>query len=338
VKYLAAFFIAALPVCAAIEGTVMNLTTGKPQPGVVVNVMNLSAGMNSAGAARTDAQGVFRVNAEMQSNAPYLVQAIHQGVTYNTMLQPGSPGTGITLEVYNASAKVPEAKVSQHMILLEPSANGLTVNQTFIYANSGKTTYHNADGTLRFQVPPEVTGPVQVRIMAPHGMPITREAEKAKEPNTYMIRYPVKPGETRFDAMYIVPGTPEKFAGKILHGGGPVRFVAPPGVTLEGSHLQSLGAEPQTGAQIYELKSTEYAVNIQGTGSLQASAASAPEAAPAEDPSGGINIVKPRIYQRTPWLIGLTVLMLGVGFVMLYRSEVPALDPRRHSGKPGKRA
>jgi hypothetical protein len=275
----------------------------------------------------------------MQANAPYLVQVIHEGVTYNTMLQPGSPGTGIKLEVYDASSKVPEAKVSQHMILLEPSESGLTVNQTFIYTNTGKTTYHNADGTLRFEVPPGVTGPVQVRIIAPHGMPITREAERAKEPNTYMIRYPVKPGETRFDAMYILPGRPERFAGKVLHG-GPVRFVAPPGVTLSAAELQSLGAEPQTGAQIWELRGAEYAIDIQGTGSLQSAATAAPPSGTeaAEDASGGIEIAKPRIYQRAPWVVGLTLLMLAVGFVMLYRTEVPALVAKRASHKSGKRA
>ena len=52
-RYLA--FLAALPLMAAVQGTVTNQTTGQPQAGAVVSLMNLGAGMSPVGAARTDA-------------------------------------------------------------------------------------------------------------------------------------------------------------------------------------------------------------------------------------------------------------------------------------------
>lgn len=321
---------ASLPVWGLVEGTVNNLTTGKPQPNAVVSLMNLGAGMSPAGAARTDAQGVFRIQADLQAQTPYLIQVIHSGVTYNKMVQPGAAASGIVVEVYDAAAKVPEARVSQHMVLLEPSETELVVNQTLIYTNTGKVTYNDPEGTLKIWVPDEVKGTVPVRVMAPGGMPINRQLEKSSKPNVYTLKYPVKPGETRFDVVYSLPArSGATFAGRILHSGGPVRFVAPPGVALESRALTSLGTEPQTGATVYELKGTEYALAISGTGTLQASqgngAAQDGEAAGGgEDPSGGINIVKPRLYQRAAWVVGLGFLMLAVGFLMLYRLPGPA--------------
>jgi len=157
-------------------------------------------------------------------------------------------------------------------------------------------------------------------------MPISREAEKGKAPNTYVVRYPIKPGETRIDLQYGMPaGDPAKFQSKVLHGGGPVRIVVPKGVQLESEALTSLGPEPRTQASVFEVKGTEYAVNISGTGALRDASASAAEnaesaAAQGEGETPGIDIVKARIYQRVEVIVGLVLAMLTVGFVMLYRT------------------
>ena len=157
-------------------------------------------------------------------------------------------------------------------------------------------------------------------------MPISRDADKGNSPNTYIVRYPVKPGETRIDLQYGMPaGNPAKFQSKVFHGGGPVRIVVPKGVTLESAALSNLGPEPRTQATVYEVKGTEYAINISGTGALRDSSSAAQEsaaAAPAQGESDtpGIDIVKARIYQRVEVIVGLALAMLAVGFVMLYRT------------------
>jgi hypothetical protein len=332
---------AALPAFAAVQGIVSNQTTGKPQPNAIVTLMNLGGGMSNLGSVRTDAEGAFRFDKEIDASAPYLVQVLHQGVTYNRMLQPGTAALPMTLEVYDASAKVPEAKVTQHMILFEPSGSQLTISESVIFTNSGKTTYQDPAGTLRFRVPNGVSPPVQVRISAPQGMPITRQAEPGSQPNTYAVKYPIKPGETRIDLNYaIAASAPVKVSNEVLHGGGPVRLVVPQGVTLEGPGLTSLGSEPQSKASIYELKGAKYALTIGGTGALPTAAAAAPAAPAEEDSSGGIDIVKPRIFGRAVWVVSLALLMLLVGFVMLYRAGTPveAVENSKAAGKSGKRA
>jgi hypothetical protein len=306
---------------AAVDGVVTNGTTGKPQPGATVTLMSLGGGMNALGTVKTGTDGSFKFDANLQAGVPHLVQAMHDGVTYNTMLQPNSQGSGLALQVFDSSSKAPDVKVIQHMILLEPSGAETVVNQSVIIANNGNVTLQDAGGTAKIWVPASVTGPVQVRIVAPQGMPITRQAEKGSAANTYVVRYPIKPGgETRVDFLYSLPAT-EKFEGKILHSGGPVRFVAPTGVTLEGNMLSPMGAEPQTKATVYELKGTEYALKISGTGSLRAASAEAPAPASGEeDPTGGIDVVKPRMYTQNKllWVLGLTFGMLAAGFVLLY--------------------
>lgn len=315
---LAIFFLAATTAFGAVTGTVQNLTTGGPQPNAVVTLVELGAGMQNLGSVRTDAGGKFTFDATLKNDIPYLLQALHQGVTYNQMLQPGQARDGMSVTVYDAAAKAPEAKVSQHMILLEPSESELAVNESVIFNNTGKVTYFDPEGTLRVYIPGEVKSPVRVRITAPQGMPISREADKGKQPNVYVVQYPVKPGETRIDLQYTLPAA-EKFAGKILHGGGPVRLVAPKGVNLVSESLSNLGPEPRTEATVYELKGTEYALKIDGTGALRE--VSEPSAAAAtEDSTPGIEVVKARLYQRVGWVIGLTLAMLAIGFVALYRS------------------
>ena len=310
---------------AAVDGTVQNLTSGGGQANAVVTLMELGSGMNNVGSVKTDASGKFTFNVDMKPGSPYLIQALHQGVTYNQMLQPGTPASGISLNVYDASAKAPEAKVAQHMILLEPSGTELVVNESVIFNNTGKVTFQDPEGTLKIFVPSDVNTPVRLRITAPQGMPISREAEKGKAPNTYVVRYPIKPGETRIDLQYGMPaGNPAKFESRVLHGGGPVRIVAPKGVTLESAALSNLGPEPRTQATVWEVKGTEYAINISGTGALRDAGASASESAEAsaqgESDTPGIDIIKARIYQRVEVIVALTLAMLAVGFVMLYRT------------------
>ena len=123
-----------------------------------------------------------------------------------------------------------------------------------------------------------------------------------------------------------------QFAGKVLHGGGPVRFVAPSGVKLDGP-LEEAGPIPGTSATAYTLKGREYSVTVSGTGSLRASA---PSGEALEDRSASRSRPKPLIYDVSLGCCALTFAMLGVGFVMLFdallrRARRKALTCRRLS-------
>lgn len=311
-------FLLTLPLFAALEGTVTNGTTGKPQPGASVTLTKLGQGMQPVGTVKTGADGRFRFETVIEPNTPYLLQAVHDGVNYNRMLPPGPTPPSLGIQVYNAAKGRGEAKVSQDMILLEPTGSEINVSESVVWDNPGKVTFNDPEGTFRFVLPPAANGQVSVNVVAPGGMPLNRPAEKIGE-NTYAVKYPVKPGETRFDLQYRLPAQ-ESFETKLLHGGGPVRLIAPKGVKFEGPKLKDLGPEPRTQATVYELEGSDVALKITGTGTLRSAEAS--ETSEADVPQ--IEEKKPRIYDRLVWLLGFTFAMLLIAGTVLYRSRMPA--------------
>ena len=309
---------------AEVTGVVLNKTTGKPQANATVTLYKLGgAGMESLESVKSGVDGKFTIALPVQG--PHLIQTAWDGVTYNHMLPPGRPTTGLTLDVFDSTNKRPPTlKADTHMVLLEPGAGQLSVNESVIFTNQGTLAYNDPEGgTLRIFVPQSATGKISVRATAPQGMPVEREAQKTAAPGVYKIDFPVKPGETRFDISYMVPmvsgGT---FEGKVLHGGGAVRFVAPAGVTLTSEALALLGQEPRTQASVYELKSPEFRVKVEGVGSLQA-----PPAAGDEEEGGpGLQQIRPNVYDRFYPVLGLALLILLLGFLLLYRRQAPVRE------------
>ena len=148
------------PMFAAVTGTVTNQSTGKPQTGATVALYQLATqnGLELIDQAKSDAQGNFTINQTPQG--PHLIRTAFDGVTYNHMLPPGTPTTGIAIEVFNASKQPGDAKVAKHMLLFEPSAGQVSVSETFLFQNAGKTAWNDPDaGTLKFFLPAGASKP-----------------------------------------------------------------------------------------------------------------------------------------------------------------------------------
>ena len=140
------------------------------------------------------------------------------------------------------------------MIVLEPGADGTQVTETFLFDNQTKLSFSDpAKGSAQFYVPKAAAGQVKVIVNTSGGMPIPREAGKTKQPDIYKVDYPVKPGETRFDASYTLPAG-DTFVAKNLDPASALRLVTPKSVTLTGEGIDDLGQEPQTQAHIYNLR------------------------------------------------------------------------------------
>ena len=100
-RWLVSLVLVSAPLFAAIDGTVINATTGKPQPSVTVTLIHPGeGGMQTLGSAKSSSDGKFAIDKEVPS-PPALLQAEYQGVTYNSILQPGAPSTGVHLNVYD---------------------------------------------------------------------------------------------------------------------------------------------------------------------------------------------------------------------------------------------
>ncbi len=252
---------------------------------------------------------------------------------YYHVLPPGTPATGIALDVYNASKKAGEAKVSKHMILFQPGDGKLTVNETYILENAGKTAWNDpGQGTVPFVLPAGADGKADVQATEPGGMPIAAGIVKTARSGVYGVDFAVKPGETRIDVSYSLPYTAgAPYSGKVASRDDNTYLIAPNGVTLAGNGLKDLGTEPRTQAHIFGLAASAYDVTL--TGAVAAAPAADAGAADASDSSGPqIEQIMPRLYTQVVPIMGIALGILALGFALLYRKQ--ATTAARPKGLP----
>jgi len=310
----------ASPLTAAITGTVINQSTGKPQAGATVAFYRVATatGPELIDQAKSDAQGKFTINQVPQG--PSLIRTAFDGVTYNHMLPPGSPTTGLTIDVYSSSKSQGEAKVSKHMILFEPNGGGqVSVTETYLFTNTGKSAWNDPDlGTLKFAVPQGASQPT-VQATAPGGMPLGAAVSRNPRTETYFVDFAVKPGETRFDVNYTAPYTEgTDYTGRVLTKDDNTYLIVPNGVTLKGDKLNDLGNEPRTQAHIYGLTAASYKVQFTGA---SAAAADSADQQPDSDSGPKIEQTLPRINTQAKAIVALTLGILALGFVLIYRTR-----------------
>ena len=189
---------------AAIDGTILNGTTGKPQSNATVTLYKVGGnGPEALQSVKSGPDGKFTITAEAQG--PRLVQAAFDGAVYNHMLPPGFPASDVKITVYQSSPNPGAARVDQHMMLLEPNGQSVTVSESFVFKNAGKVTFNDpANGTLRFWVPPGAGQP-EVNVLSPGSVPVRRAPQKTAQPNVLKLDFPVLPGESRVDVTYNAP-------------------------------------------------------------------------------------------------------------------------------------
>jgi hypothetical protein len=346
VKYTAFFLLVASLAHAAVDGTVVNGTTGKPQPAATVTLFQTTQqGPQNLGSVKSDAQGKFTFPQDVQPGAggggPLLLQAVYAGVQYNLIITPGSPQSGVSIPVYEATKSPGEAKIDRHFFVLEPSPDGtMQVSEGFLYNNTGKTTWNDPDrGTLQFELPAAAQGKVEVNVVAPGGLPIRRAPDALGKPNQYKLDFPIKPGETRVDLSWNMPfRSPGNFEDHMLSKAGVIQLVAPPGVAIKGPDVTLLGQEPTTKSNIYGVKGPDVQIRVEGTGLFNAPG----DSDNSGGGGGGGNLAEnfPKLYGliaanatfwdsvlAVKWVLLSILGMLALGFVLLYRKG----DPLEHS-------
>ncbi|MBV9266204.1 MAG: carboxypeptidase regulatory-like domain-containing protein [Acidobacteriaceae bacterium] len=318
-------FVCPVVAFAAIDGTVVNGTTGKPQPGVTITLVKPGqGGMRTLGTATSDATGHFAFSTDEPGGGPQLLQANYAGVNYNKLLTPNIPRSNVELDVFESTKSAAMARIAQRMLLVEPTSGQIAVNETVIVQNDSKQTYNDpSKGGFEFYLPPAANGQVRVNAQGPQGMPLPRAAEKTRQTDIFKVDFPIKPGETQFQVTYVLPaGSPFTFHGEVVAvpgmPAGPLRLVSPPGVTLSGKDIQQLGTEPNTQAAIYSVKANgPFTFDIAGIGSLRGTQAEPADASDSPQVTEG----RPPLYAHMGWLLGLAFAILAVGLAVLFRTS-----------------
>jgi hypothetical protein len=181
-------------------------------------------------------------------------------------------------------AAVAQGQVTQHIVLLEPSPEQLSVRETFFCTAAFEAFVPEG---AKFDEPPPKTAKANVyRFACP------APAEGAKE--------------GRVDFRYVLPAAAQ-FRGKVLYKGLDTRFVVPAGFVLESEGIERIEAPRGMRANIFRVSAPEYTVAI----GVEEEASDGP----------GIERIYPRIYNRLAEILGLSFLVLLLGFFLLYRRK-----------------
>jgi len=304
-------------VLGAIEGTVINGTTGKPEPSVKVSLVQPGAnGMQSIASSTSDANGKFSIDHDLPP-PPALLQADYKGVQYTQVQPPGRPTTGIQFQIFESANKPPKEMQMAHLIMIEPSPTSLEINETFLIRNESNTTFQDSsNGTAQFYPPKAARDKVQVSVTPPTQMTIQRQAVKGAKPGSFKIDYPVRPGETRYDMHYTLPAS-ETFSGKVVEGERPTTVVTPVSVRLSGDGIKEMGVEQDVQARLYQVTAPTFEVKIEGTGSIRERQG---KADPEEDTGQPKTTeILARVYDKMYWVLGLTFGILALGGTLLFR-------------------
>ena len=105
-----------------LSGTVTNRTVGKPSAGDDVLAMDVTqGGMSEAARTKTDADGKYKL--DVSSPGPHLMRVLHQGVTYNKMAPPGTPGADV--DVFDVAQKIADLNIAADVLRVQAIATQL---------------------------------------------------------------------------------------------------------------------------------------------------------------------------------------------------------------------
>ncbi len=335
---LARLAVASLMVCAGMaqtsfEGIVINETTGQPQPRVILTLVSFAGGMTPIEEVRSGPDGRFTFQKSLpgvsaQQPMRGMLRAEFEGISYSEMIRGGSPTSGLRVAVYSVSSENVPAPHS-HVVILEPTGSEMVVSETFLYSNDRRPPRSFRDpekGTLRFYLPPEAKGVVQVSYAGPARMPLNSSATPAGDPNIFKADVPLRPGDNQIDLTYLVPHQDGGvFESRVVYPGVKSRIALPAGVKAESEALRSMGQEPRTQASLFETLTDEpYKLTISGQGRLGPAGGASPSSAEAGAGGGGsLRIAPAPVRKELVWVLALTCGILGLGFYRLLTSKAP---------------
>ena len=237
------FFLGASAFAGTLSGTVINRTTGKPEPNVDLDLLSPTAGMAELATAKSDAQGHFSVTKDSIGSAPVLIRATLHDVSFNTFAPPGRPD--VDVEVYDVSKDSKSITVPSHVIIFEPQDAKLVGAEEYSIQNDSKppSAFFRPDGNFDFTIP-EDAALGQVSTTTAMGMAIN-QASIDKGKGRFSIAYPFRPGQTNVRLSYELPYTNNSATLKLsaTYPGAKLLVVVPPGITVTGNGLVAAGQE-----------------------------------------------------------------------------------------------
>jgi hypothetical protein len=339
-----------------LTGTVKNATTGKPAAGDEVVLLKLGQGMEEAGRTKTDAKGQFSFKLD-DAQAPHLVRAIHQDVTYHRMAPPGT--TSVAVDVYDVAKKVDGIEVIADIMRIQAQQGQMSVTREFGVQNTSSPprTQMN-EHNLEFNIPDgaQVIDD-SASATTEGGNPLKSAPVPEGEKNRYSFVFPLRPGLTRFEVTYqlpysgsanLDPKSPYPLEHFVVMLPKAMQFTA--AASTAGFKLINYPNEPDASVQVASnttpgqnlafkvsgegMLETGQESGTQGGGEGEQSSAPGPGASQSSSrPGGGLGppIDAPDPLQRYRWWIlgGFAAVLLIGGFYVASRQQSAARALRR---------
>jgi hypothetical protein len=338
------FLLAAISLRAAttISGTVTNGTSNKPAAGAEVILLKLEGGMSEEARTKADAQGRYKITAE-NGGAPHVLRVMHQNVSYNQPLPPGSESKDVT--VYDAAKKVQgiSANVDAMWIKAEPGTGQAQVAEMFVVKNESKPARTQmSERSFEFTLPAGAIVEFS-DAMSPGGVPI-KTAAVPQGQGHYAFIFPIRPGETTFQIGYHLPYSGElKLEPTAIYPVDHVAVGIPKSMqftaTTSGKAFQLMREE--NGVEMYVATTVKpgqpLGFKVSGTGAFpreqqdaQADPNSADGRAANNLPGGGMGRPEETpdaLHQYRWWLIGGMLLLLvgGAAWTITRTAPHPAI-------------
>lgn len=334
---------------AALSGTVMNRTTGKPSKGDTVALINTAQGMDELAKATTDAQGRFQVNAP--NGGQILLHITHAGAEYFKSVPPGSGS--VDIDVFDSAPKIAGITGEALVLRAETDAAGRTLNVTenfFIQNASAPPKTQYGGNTFDFFVPPgaKLTDTVA---SAPSGLPTNVEVKTLDAGSGhYAFTFPIRPGENRFQIGYSLPYPGKQdFTIRLTIPTSDVAVMLPKSMQFQSRGVTQFQAiSPDVNAQTFDAHLPAFSDPLQftlsgagqlpqaqeqaqGGGAQQGGGQTGQPQASSERPGGGLGTPVDPNDENDPWakykwwIFGILGLALAGGAgLMLKRSAATA--------------
>ena len=318
---------------AAVSGTVVNATTGRPAARVTLTLSSFQGGMTAVDEVVSGPDGSFAFAKDLPEVGPQqpfagAIRAELDGVYYTEILRSGDPLDAVSITVHSTVADdIPPPDI--RVVILEPQGGEMVVRESYMFRNDSDppVTYSSENGSLRFHLPDDAGGEVEVSGEGPAGMPLRSSALPADEEGVYKVDFPIKPGENAITVSYTVPVGDGEFTLRRFYSGLETRLAVPDSVSISGDDLVTAGEFPETGASIFTVNDTDSAtLRITGEGRLRAPGS----ATAGGGPSAEISVEPAPVARELPWILAIASLILGLGFLHLLQSRLPGgADDRR---------
>lgn len=202
------FLIVSQVIAGGLRVNILNGTTQSPGNAELVNILDLSTGMNQV-ASLSGVSGVADfadVIPEMQKQ--YLIQVFSNNVSYTRMITPPSDGSGWVedVTVYDVSSEASELVFGVPFYTVSAQEDHLYIQKRLTINNLSNPpkTFVGNPGIVRVHIPEDVRQMDFVTFKA-GTMPL--QTQPIETDGGHVISNPIKPGYSEIDIAYYLPYT-----------------------------------------------------------------------------------------------------------------------------------